>query len=554
MADRSTTLHYSDFNDPSLDTFIAKTMREFPTPGLAVLVIHGDQIRAKGYGYSNLQTRTPITPSTLFFTGSTTKSFTASLAAHLVESQDHPSITWETPLAEMIRDDFVLDQTTPRGPWATATVTMEDCLSHRTGLPRHDLAWVNGFEEIGEVVRRLRYLPLHRDMRTKFEYSNNPYTAVSYAIEKVLDCPFKDSLKQHIFDPLEMHDTTYDIEDARKVVKEHEIDLATGYLWNSETHDYEQVPWTDIPPSRGAGGIISNVLDYAKWVRHLMKPTNLNAALSENAVKAIRTPKMLIEPEKPFTGPQAYGLGLFSRVYQGREVIEHAGAIAGYMANMVMVPPSATEIERGEKDSGWAVVTMINAYSVAQDVVCWHLLDEFLGTPGSERYDVAEEMRKKQAKAQESLEPDKVVEKLFGASAQDSHLEPRLPIAAYEGVYEHPGYRQIQVSARPIRIWNSSDTPERSGATEQDRGQNETPLLYLAPPASAKAYISRVGTLHHVNGEHWWSHQTTGPSSWFSDKALKVQFVIGANGKVERMRYQAEPDMADELAFFEKIE
>lgn len=391
-------------------------------------------------------------------------------------------------------------------------------------------------------------------MRTKFEYSNNPYTAVSHAIEKVLDRPFKDSLKESIFDPLEMHDTTYDIEDARKVAKEHEIDLATGYLWNSETQEYEQVPWTDIPPSRGSGGIISNVLDYAKWVRHLMKPANLNAALSEHAVKAIRTPKILIEPEKPFTGPQAYGLGLFSRVHRGREVIEHAGAIAGYMANMVMVPPSTAEIKRGEKDSGWAVVTMMNAYSVAQDVVCWHLLDEFIGTPESERYDVAKEMRKKQVKAQESLEPDKVVEELFGASVHDSHLEPSLPVAAYEGSYEHPAYRQLQVSTRPIRDSKSGDTPERSHATGQDRGQNGTPLLYLAPPNSAKAYISRVGTLHHVNGEHWWSHQTTGPSSWISDKALKVQFVIGANGKVEGMRYQAEPDMPDELAFFKKIE
>lgn len=156
----SNPLQYSDFNDPSLDTFITKTLQEFPTPGLALLVLHGDQIRAKGYGYSNLQTRTPITPSSLFFTGSTTKSFTASMAAQLVESKDHPSITWETPLAEMIGEDFVLDQTTPRGRWATASVTMEDCLSHRTGLPRHDLAWVNGFEEIGEVVRRLRYVRL----------------------------------------------------------------------------------------------------------------------------------------------------------------------------------------------------------------------------------------------------------------------------------------------------------------------------------------------------------------------------------------------------------
>ncbi|KAK4508429.1 hypothetical protein PRZ48_002167 [Zasmidium cellare] len=538
-------LEYEPFNNPTLDNFIQQTITQHPTPGLSLLVLHGQNTYAAGYGHPNLSTHTPVTPSTLFFTASTTKSFTASLAAHFVESQGHPKISWETPLSELIRDDFVLDQKDPRGRWATERVTMEDCLSHRTGLPRHDLAWTNGFEGLREL------LPMHRDMRTKFEYSNNPYTAVSYAIEKVLDRPFKDALKEHIFDPLEMHHTTYDIEDARAVTKANDIDLATGYLWNSETESFEQVPWSDIPLSRGSGGIISNVLDYAKWVRHLMKPTNLNAALSQNAVKAIRTPKVLVDPEKPFTGPQAYGLGLFSRVHRGREVIEHAGAIAGFMTNMVMVPPTPAEIERGETDSGWAVVTMQNAYSVAQDVVCWHLLDEFLGTPEGERYDVAEEMRKKQAKAEESLQHENVVERLFGTKAKEAHLDPALPIAAYEGIYEHPGYRKLQISLRTIRESKSGGAPERSNATEQDR--DGVPLLYMAPPASAKPYISRVGTLHHVNGEYWWSHQTTGPSSWFSDKALKVQFLIGPHGKVQGMWYQAEPDMPDKLAFFKKI-
>ena len=68
----------------------------------------------------------------------------------------------------------------------------------------------------------------------------------------------------------------------------------------------------------------------------------------------------------------------------------------------------------------------------------------------------------------------------------------------------------------------------------------------------APLYLSMSATLHHVTAEWWWAHQTSGPSSWITDEALKVNFVIGVQGRVAGMRYQAEPAL-DQLAFFENI-
>lgn len=42
-------------------------------------------------------------------------------------------LDWTTPIAQIIPADFVLAD-----PWATEHITLEDALSHRTGLPRHD--------------------------------------------------------------------------------------------------------------------------------------------------------------------------------------------------------------------------------------------------------------------------------------------------------------------------------------------------------------------------------------------------------------------------------
>lgn len=81
-----------------------------------------------------------------------------------VPSSPFAKLDWTTPIASLIPDDFVLMD----DAWATAHITLEDALSHRTGLPRHDKStshWVDG--EDGDrrvatprdVVRSLRYLP-----------------------------------------------------------------------------------------------------------------------------------------------------------------------------------------------------------------------------------------------------------------------------------------------------------------------------------------------------------------------------------------------------------
>ncbi|WDK21193.1 penicillin-binding [Colletotrichum graminicola] len=124
---------------PELDTYIEGIMEDWHAPGLTVAIIDGDKTWAKGYGYAVLNS-TPMTPHTLFYTGSTTKSFTTAGLSLLIDnatanSSVYSGLTWKTPVSSIFRDDFVLSD-----DWATAHITVEDALSHRTGYPRHDLA------------------------------------------------------------------------------------------------------------------------------------------------------------------------------------------------------------------------------------------------------------------------------------------------------------------------------------------------------------------------------------------------------------------------------
>jgi CubicO group peptidase (beta-lactamase class C family) len=74
-----------------------------------------------------------VTPETLFFGGSTTKAFTAAALAVLIANGNHTGLSWKTPVVELIRDDFVLEDEV-----RTGLITVEDVLSHRTGMPRRE--------------------------------------------------------------------------------------------------------------------------------------------------------------------------------------------------------------------------------------------------------------------------------------------------------------------------------------------------------------------------------------------------------------------------------
>jgi len=60
------------------------------------------------------------------------KSFTAAATALLIDDNEkYPDLQWTTPVSKLLPEDFVLVD-----PQYTDNVTVEDILSHRSGMPR----------------------------------------------------------------------------------------------------------------------------------------------------------------------------------------------------------------------------------------------------------------------------------------------------------------------------------------------------------------------------------------------------------------------------------
>src|ERR1043165_1161771 len=82
----ATTAYSQQPPSKDFDEYVNKAIKDWEVPGLAIAIVKNDQIvYAKGYGVRKLGDPTPVTPSTMFAIGSSSKAFTAASIAMVVD-------------------------------------------------------------------------------------------------------------------------------------------------------------------------------------------------------------------------------------------------------------------------------------------------------------------------------------------------------------------------------------------------------------------------------------------------------------------------------------
>lgn len=288
----------------SFDALVKSTLDHFNVPGLSVAVVHGEETYAKGYGLAALPD-VPATPETLYYAGSTTKAFTAAAVSLLIDDHANETVPlkWDTPIASLIREDFVLPD-----EYVTNHITLEDALSHRTGMPRHDLTYGNPGATTRDLVSNMSTLPLTAEIRTRFQYCNIMFSTVGYVVEKLSGGTLADFFRSRIWKALRMDATYFGLDDAKASGRP----LAKGYNWQNAAGIHQEVPYIPILQIGGAGAVISNVLDYSKWLRALLKR---EPPISARGYEALATPRSIADPvsigmqTEHVTGDILYTLG-----------------------------------------------------------------------------------------------------------------------------------------------------------------------------------------------------------------------------------------------------
>ena len=120
------------FNSPRFAAHAEELLKEWHAPGIAIALIQDEAVESRGYGKACLETGKPVTADTLFDLASSSKSLTAASVALLVENDEqYPDVKWDAKMSTLLPEDFVMSQ-----DQYTQDVTVEDILSHRSGLPR----------------------------------------------------------------------------------------------------------------------------------------------------------------------------------------------------------------------------------------------------------------------------------------------------------------------------------------------------------------------------------------------------------------------------------
>lgn len=105
-------------------------MQSYHLPGLSISICQNETINSTGFGVLSRESQEAATADTLYDIASSSKSLTAASVALLVEDNENfPEVQWTTPLHDLLPEDFVMPT-----PELTKRVTVEDILSHRTGM------------------------------------------------------------------------------------------------------------------------------------------------------------------------------------------------------------------------------------------------------------------------------------------------------------------------------------------------------------------------------------------------------------------------------------
>jgi CubicO group peptidase (beta-lactamase class C family) len=509
--------------DQSFDKLATDALRHFQVPGFSVSVVDGNATYAKGYGLASYPS-TEATGDTLYFVGSTTKSFTAASILKLIEESSNSS----SPLSLRSKiTDFIAWKL--QDDYTTAHATLEDALSHRTGMGRHDLSYGGPNFTIQNMIDSMQHLPVTREIREEWQYCNMMFVVLSQIIENLSGTKLGKFFKKNIWEPLGMTNTYLNLHEAEVTSK-----LATGYYFDNDTNKF--LPHDYIRPDfvAGAGGIISSVADFAKYLRAMMHKDS--AVLRPESYAELRTGRMITPPilgEDVFTGPPVYSLGWMIALYSGVEIFHHTGGVPGFATIMIHIP---------ERD--WAVTVMNNADiggAALNYLVALELLDRALES--NKRPDISGIWSNITSLRREILKNVRGIA-FPDAPPPEKAIKHALPLDAYTGSYWNAGYRHINLTLSPPSSYVGIPVPSEDGKILHANVTDRT--------------WPHILDFEHVNAEHFlvrWHFNMKGASNFdLETDAMRGKFEIGSNGKVARMGLGYEPRMDQEMIWFHKVD
>jgi CubicO group peptidase (beta-lactamase class C family) len=286
------------------------------SPGCAIGVIQdGEFLLRRGYGMANLELGAPLTSSSVFRIGSTSKQFTA---AAIVLLAQEGKLSLDNDVRKFLPE--LTDFGTP--------VTIRQLVHHISGYRDYlTLMMLAGLRDDDYYTDEELLAMLSRQQELNFEpgaehlYSNSGYWILSQVVERASGKSLREYAAEKIFEPLGM-DHTHFHNDHNELVP----DRAYGYA-PLEDGGY-MISMTTLPMI-GDGGVFTSVDDLFFWDQNFYDPKVGGSEFLEqmHSVGELNDGEEL---------DYAFGLGVGT--YRGLKLVSHGGAFVGFRADVIRFP------------------------------------------------------------------------------------------------------------------------------------------------------------------------------------------------------------------------
>jgi len=241
-----------------LNAFLLKMVDEQQIPGAVYAVVTKDATMAEGaVGLSHREKKIPMTLDTIFDLASLTK-----VCATL------PAIFLLLQAGEIDLDDPI----TRFYPEACSSeITLKHLLTHTSGYPAHIPFYKKGLskEEILQTIIKTR-----GEAGKQVEYSDLNFILLGFIIEKVTGLPLDQFTEKHIFQPLGMLHTGFNVTFEKKIIAPTEwLEAQQDYQWG-KVHDENALHMGGVS---GHAGLFSNLHDLKIYVQMLLSEGLTNA-------------------------------------------------------------------------------------------------------------------------------------------------------------------------------------------------------------------------------------------------------------------------------------
>jgi CubicO group peptidase (beta-lactamase class C family) len=300
---------------------ITQLMEQEHVPGLAIAVVDDQSILwTEGFGCTDWDRCTPVTPDTLFSIQSMSKSFTATAA--MFAAQDG-LVDLDEPITTYL-PDFHVNSIFEEHP--EQKITMRMLLSHTAGFVHE--APIGGNNDLPnhtfeEHIASISNTWLRFPVGTHWAYSNLGIDLAGYILQVRSGMPFTQYMQQKVLDPLGMTHSTMDYQQVRGTK-----DRAIGH--NPITPFRPPVKLLIIP----AGGVWTTAKDIAYYLQFHIN----EGVLDGRRLLRQDLAETMYEPPNPAALEANYALGLGAANWQGTRRLSHGGGGFGFNSNMIWYP------------------------------------------------------------------------------------------------------------------------------------------------------------------------------------------------------------------------